>query len=118
MRHQNAQRRFSRTSAHRQALFRNLATSFMLNNGRIETTVPKVKDLRIVVEKLITLGAKTDLHSKRQAYSYLLNKDAVHKLFAEISPKLSGRNGGYTRITRTRVRPGDATEMAVLELVQ
>lgn len=117
MRHQNAQRRFSRTSAHRITLFRNMATSFVLNDGRIETTVPKAKDLRVVVEKLITLGSGTTLHAKRQAYSYLLNKDAVHKLFAEISPRCAGRKGGYTRITRTRVRPGDATEMAILELV-
>jgi len=95
---------------------RNLATSFFKYES-FETTVPKAKELRPVVERLITLGKNDTLAARRQAYSYLMDKAVVHKLFAEIGPRCSTRNGGYTRIVRTRVRHGDAAEMAIIELV-
>lgn len=95
---------------------RNLATSFF-KHERFETTVPKAKELRPVVERLVTLAKNDTLAGRRQAYSYLLDKAVVHKLFTEIGPRNATRNGGYTRIVRTRVRPGDAAELAVIELV-
>jgi len=116
MRHGKGLRNLSRTSSHRRALLRNMATSF-LQAESFETTVPKAKELRPVVERLITLGKNDTLAARRQAYSYLLSKAAVAKLFTEIGPRCSSRNGGYTRIVRTRVRPGDAAEMAIIELV-
>jgi len=116
MRHGKGLRNLSRSASHRRALLRNLATSF-LKYERFETTVPKAKELRPVVERLITLGKSDTLAARRQAYSYLLDKGVVHKLFADVGPRCSSRNGGYTRIVRTRVRPGDAAEMAVIELV-
>ncbi len=95
---------------------RNLATSFF-KHERFETTVPKAKELRPVVERLVTLGKNDTLAARRQAYSYLLDKAVVHKLFTDIGPRNATRNGGYTRIVRTRVRPGDAAELAIIELV-
>ena len=95
---------------------RNLATSFF-KYERFETTVPKAKELRPVVERLVTLAKNDTLAARRQAYSYILDKAVVHKLFTEIGPRNATRNGGYTRIVRTRVRPGDAAELAVIELV-
>jgi len=95
---------------------RNMATS-LLKFERFETTVPKAKELRPVVERLITLGKNDTLAARRQAYSYLTDKAIVHKLFADVGPRCKERNGGYTRIVRTRVRSGDAAEMAVIELV-
>lgn len=95
---------------------RNLATSFF-KYERFETTVPKAKELRPVVERLVTLAKNDTLAARRQAYSYLMDKAVVHKLFTEIGPRNATRNGGYTRIVRTRVRPGDAAELAVIELV-
>ncbi len=95
---------------------RNLATSFF-KYERFETTVPKAKELRPVVERLVTLGKNDTLAARRQAYSYLLDKAVVHKLFTDIGPRNATRNGGYTRIVRTRVRPGDAAELAIIELV-
>ena len=93
-----------------------MATSF-IKYERFETTVPKAKELRPVVERLITLGKNDTLAARRQAYSYLMDKAVVHKLFADVGPRCASRNGGYTRIVRTRVRPGDAAELAVIELV-
>ena len=117
MRHGKAHRKFSRTPAHRRAMFRNMATS-LLQHERVETTIHKAKDLRPVAEKIISLGCEDSLHNRRQALSYLKSKEMVHKLFAEIGPRFKERPGGYTRITRTRIRNGDAAEMAVIELVQ
>ena len=97
-------------------MFRNLATSF-IRQGRLETTVEKAKDLRPVVERLITLGKEDTLPARRAAYGYVMDKAAVHQLFAVVGPRFKERNGGYTRIVRTRVRPGDAAQMAVIELV-
>ena len=116
MRHGKGLRQLSRNTSHRRALLRNLATSFFTYES-FETTVPKAKELRPVVERLITLGKNDTLAARRQAYSYLMDKAVVHKLFAEIGPRCSTRNGGYTRIVRTRVRHGDAAEMAIIELV-
>ncbi len=116
MRHGKALRQLSRNTSHRRALLRNMATSFFEFES-FETTLPKAKELRPIVERLITLGKNDTLSSRRQAYSYLLSKVVVAKLFTDIGPRCSARNGGYTRIVRTRVRPGDAAEMAIIELV-
>ncbi len=116
MRHGSGLRKFTMTSAHRQAMFRNMVTSLIVN-GRLETTVERAKDLRRVVERIIT-GAKTDnLASRRKAHSYLMNKESVQKLFTEVAPKYKTRAGGYSRIVRTRTRAGDAADLAVIELV-
>jgi large subunit ribosomal protein L17 len=117
MRHHNAHRKFSRTSSHRRSLFRNLATA-LITHEQCETTLEKAKDLRSVVEKLITSAKSNSLAAKRQAYSYLEDKNAVHLLFTEVAPRFSSRPGGYTRVIRSRRRHGDAAEMAVIELVQ
>lgn len=116
MQHHKSLRKLGRSPSHRKALFRNLATSF-LQHEKLETTVQKAKELRRVVERLITLGGKDDLHSRRQAYSYIFDKGVVHKLFTEVGPRFKERPGGYTRITRTRRRQGDAAEMAIIEMV-
>ena len=100
----------------RRAMLRNLTTSF-LETGRIETTVARAKEVRSVAEKMITLGKKNTLASRRQALSYITKEDVVKKLFDEIAPKYAERNGGYTRVIRLGARRGDAAEMAVLELV-
>jgi len=116
MRHGKGLRQLSRSTSHRRALLRNLATSF-IKHERFETTVEKAKELRPVVERLITLGKDDNVHSRRQAYSYLMDKTVVHKLFTDIGVRVKSRNGGYTRIVRTRYRNGDAAQMAVIELV-
>jgi len=97
-------------------MFRNMATS-LLREERIETTVEKAKELRRVVEPLITLAGEESLHARRQAYEYLLDKEVVRKLFSEIGPRFKARPGGYTRIVRTRNRAGDAAELAMMELL-
>lgn len=117
MRHRCALRKFNRSSSHRRAMFRNMATALLLHE-KCETTVEKAKDLRRVVEKLITLAGSDTLHARRQAYSYLQDKAVVHKLFAEIGPRFKTRPGGYTRVLRSRTRSGDAAELAVIELVR
>jgi large subunit ribosomal protein L17 len=116
MRHAKTYRKFSRTPSHRRAMFRNMATSLFLHE-RLETTVEKAKDLRSVAEKLITLAGTDTLHARRLAYGYVQDKSAVRKLFDVIGPRFKDRTGGYTRVVRTRVRPGDAAELAVIELV-
>ncbi|MFM1847010.1 MAG: hypothetical protein RL417_484 [Pseudomonadota bacterium] len=116
MRHQHAFRKFQKSPAHRRAMFRNMATS-LLREERIETTVEKAKELRGVVEPLITLAGDDTLHARRQAYSYLLDKKVVQKLFKELGPRFKARPGGYTRIVRTRNRAGDAAELAMMELL-
>jgi len=116
MRHNSAYRKFGRTPSHRRALFRNMATS-LLREGCFRTTVQKAKDLRGVVEGLIASARTDTLHSRRLAYGFLMSKPVVHKLFAEIGPFYSARNGGYTRVVRADFRKGDAAEMAYIELV-
>ena len=116
MRHHNALRKFGMTSSHRRAMFRNMTTSLLLHE-KFETTLERAKDLRRVVEKLITLAGRDNLHARRQAYSYLLSKAVVHKLFAEIGPRFKARPGGYTRVIRSGVRHGDAAQLAYIELL-
>jgi len=128
MRHQHAFRKFSRTASHRRAMFRNLATALVLNDS-IETTVQKAKELKRIVDKLVTLGKTDSLHNRRQAMKYLMpiNKEedgnalkwtAVHKLFTDIGLRFTERAGGYTRVIRTRVRPGDKAQMAYIGFVE
>lgn len=117
MRHGKGLRKFGRNASHRKALLRSLATSFF-KYEKFETTVEKAKELRPIVEKLITSGKQDTLSRRRLAYSYLMDKAVVHKLFAEIGPRFLTREGGYTRIVRTRLRHGDTAEMAVIELVE
>lgn len=116
MRHLNHGRKLGRTSAHRKALLRNLATA-LLEHERITTTEPKAKELRRVADKLVTLGKRGDLHARRQALQVVRNTDIVRKLFNDIAPRFAERNGGYTRVLRLGYRPGDAAAMAVIELV-
>ncbi len=116
MRHRVDGRLFGRTANQRKALLRGLVAS-LFEHERIETTVAKAKEVRKVAEKIVTLGIKGDLHSKRLALSYLPNRAAMSKLFSEIAPRFSGRNGGYLRIIQTRSRIKDSSPMAVIEFV-
>lgn len=109
-------RKLGRATDHRIATLRNLVTS-LLENGRIETTVAKAKEVRCMAEKMITLGKTNTLHTRRQALAYITKEDVVTKVFEEIAPKYSERNGGYTRIIKIGPRRGDAAEMAIIELV-
>ena len=116
MRHRKSGRHFGRTSSHRQAMFRNMSAS-LLRHELIRTTVPKAKELRRVVEPLITM-AKTDSVAKRRlAFSRLRDRDIVTKLFAEIGPRYQARPGGYLRILKCGFRAGDKAPMAIVELV-
>lgn len=118
MRHKNSGRKFSRTPAHRKAMFQNLACA-LLTHGRIRTTEMKAKDLRGVVEPLITLAKRNDLHARRLAYKVLCDHSLVKYLFDEIGPLFSQRAGGYTRLTKLALpRRGDCAPMAVIELVE
>ncbi len=116
MRHRKTGRKLGRVSSHRDAMMRNMVTS-VLEHERIVTTVPKAKEARRVVDQMITLGKRGDLHARRQAMSYVRSKSVVAKLFDELSSQYAERQGGYTRIVRTGVRAGDAAPMAILELV-
>ncbi len=117
MRHRKAGRKLGRNSSHRRSLFRNLVTSF-LRHERIETTESKAKEVTPIVERMITLGKKGDLHSRRRALSYVYDTNVVAHLFSNIAPRFSNTNGGYTRLIKTRVRQGDAANMAILELTK
>ena len=90
----------------------------LLDNGRMETTITRAKEIKPLAEKMITLGKKGDLAAYRQALSFITREDVAHKLFKEIAPEYAERNGGYTRIVRTGVRRGDAAETAIIELVK
>ena len=109
-------RKLGRTTDHRKAMLRAMVT-FLLENGKIETTVTRAKEVRAEAEKMITLGKVTTLHTKRQVLAYVTKEDVAKKVFDEIAPKYKERTGGYTRITRIGTRRGDAAEMAVIELV-
>ena len=109
-------RKLGRTSDHRKAMLRAMVT-FLLENGRIETTVTRAKEVRSMAEKMITIAKTNDLNSKRQVLAYVTKEDVVKKLFDEIAPKYADVNGGYTRIVKIGPRRGDAAEMAVSELV-
>ena len=116
MRHARTGKKLGRDSAHRRALYANLACS-LIEHGRIKTTQAKAKAVKPYVEKMITLGRRGDLHARRQALADLRSQDVVHKLFAEIAGRMADRPGGYTRIIKIGHRPGDAAEMVYLELV-
>ncbi len=111
-----AYRKFGRSSNQRRAMLRNMVTSLILAE-RIETTEAKAKTVRRIADKMITLGKRGDLHAQRQALSYMLDEDAVYKLFHDIAPKYEDRQGGYTRVLKKGPRRGDAAPMAILELV-
>ena len=116
MRHRQSGRKLNRTSAHRKALFMNMSLS-LLKHEQIITTLPKARELKSSVEKLITLGKRGDLHSRKQAYAKLKDKEIVNKLFDTISKRYSERKGGYTRVLKAGFRYGDSAPMAVIELV-
>jgi large subunit ribosomal protein L17 len=116
MRHQRAGKKLGRDSAHRKALYCNLAGA-LIEHGRIETTEAKAKAVKPFVEKMITLGKRGDLHARRQALAALRSNDVVHTLFATVAPRFADRPGGYTRIVKIGPRQGDAAEMVYLELV-
>ena len=128
MNHRQSLKKLNRTAEHRRALLRNMATSLVIH-GKIETTLPKAKALQRVADQLITLGKKNSLHARRQAMTYLqpINREAsgnankltaVHTLFTELAPRFSERNGGYTRVIRTRRRSGDNTQLALIMFVE
>ncbi|MFB9355350.1 50S ribosomal protein L17 [Sneathiella chinensis] len=117
MRHRKSGRKFSRTSSHRQAMFANMAAS-LIKHEQIKTTLPKAKDLRPIVEKLITLGKRGDLHARRQAMAVLSEKAIVDKLFSTLAERYAERKGGYSRVLKAGFRTGDAAPMAVIELVE
>jgi large subunit ribosomal protein L17 len=116
MRHGNAHRKLNRTAEHRRAMFANMAVA-LIQHEQIVTTLPKAKDLRPIVEKLITLGKRGDQHARRQAISKMRDIDIVKKLFEVIGPRYKDRNGGYTRVLKAGFRHGDNAPVAVIELV-
>ena len=116
MRHRNGLRKLNRTSSHRQAMFRNMANS-LLQHEVIKTTLPKAKELRRVVEPMITLGKKPSLANRRLAFDRLRDRDMVVKLFDELGPRFANRNGGYLRILKCGFRDGDNAPMAFVELL-
>jgi large subunit ribosomal protein L17 len=116
MRHGNGLRKLNRTSSHRLAMFRNMAVA-LLTHEAIKTTLPKAKELRRIVEPLITMGKSPTLANKRLAFARLRDREIVLKLFAEIGPRYAARHGGYTRILKMGFRQGDNAPMAFMELV-
>jgi large subunit ribosomal protein L17 len=109
-------RKLGRPTAHRKAMLRGLVT-LLLENGQVETTLTRAKELRAVADKMITLGKANTLASRRAALAYITKEDVVTKLFVEIAPKYESRNGGYTQIFKLGPRRGDAAEMAIIKLV-
>ena len=116
MRHANAGRKLSRTASHRKAMFANMSAA-LIKHEQIVTTLPKAKELRPIVEKLVTLGKRGDLHARRQAAAQMRDEDQVRKLFETIGPRYKDRNGGYTRILKAGYRYGDNAAVAVIEFV-
>ena len=116
MRHKFAGKKLGRDSAHRKALYSNLAAS-LIEHGRIKTTEAKAKAVKPLVEQMITLGRRGDLHARRQALAFLRSQDSVHTLFTDVAPRFADRPGGYTRIVKIGPRAGDAATMVYLELV-
>ena len=116
MRHRQSGRKLNRTSSHRKSLFKNMSQA-LLKHEQIITTLPKAKELKRVVEKLITLGKKGNLHSRRLAFNQIRDNDMVSKLFDNLAKRYSDRNGGYTRVLKAGFRYGDSAPMAVIELV-
>ena len=116
MRHGKAHRKFNRTAEHRKAMFENMAAS-LIKHEQIVTTLPKAKDLRPIVEKLVTLGKRGDLHARRQAIAKLQDEAIVKKLFDVIGPRYAERHGGYTRVLKAGFRHGDSAPIGVIEFV-
>src|SRR5206468_1044507 len=116
MRHRIAHRKLNRTSEHRRAMFANMASA-LIKHEQIVTTLPKAKDLRPIVEKLITLGKRGDLHARRQAVAQIRDIGMVKKLFDVLGPRYKERNGGYTRVLKAGFRYGDSAPVAVIEFV-
>ena len=116
MRHRKAGNKLGRNPSHRRALLRNLVTSVVVED-RVETTLAKAKAVRPLVEKMITLGKRGDVHSRRQAAAFLMTPDSVSRLFATVAPRYGDRKGGYLRIVRTGFRQGDGGEKAMIELL-
>ncbi len=116
MRHHRVGKKLGRDSAHRKALYSNLAGA-LIEHGRIKTTEAKAKAVKPVAERMITLGRRGDIHARRQALAYLRSQEVVHKLFAEVAPRFSQRPGGYSRIVKLGPRQGDSAAMVYLELV-
>jgi large subunit ribosomal protein L17 len=116
MRHHRAGKKLGRDSAHRKALYANLAGA-LIEHGRIRTTEAKAKAVRPIAERMITLGRRGDLAARRRALAYLRSQDVVHKLFSDVAPRFAERPGGYSRIVKLGPRQGDSAEMVYLELV-
>ncbi|MBL1242692.1 MAG: 50S ribosomal protein L17 [OCS116 cluster bacterium] len=116
MRHRNKGRKLNRTASHRKALFANMAAA-LIKHEQITTTLPKAKELRAIVDRLITLGKKGDLHARRHAIAKMRDKEQAKKLFDVLGPRYKDRNGGYTRVLKAGFRYGDNAPMAVIELV-
>ncbi|WP_419769989.1 MAG: 50S ribosomal protein L17 [Candidatus Marinarcus sp.] len=116
MRHKHGYRKLNRTSSHRKALLKNLAIA-LIEREKIETTVPKAKELRRYIEKLVTTSRNADLNTHRLVFAALQSKEATKKIINEIAPKYEERKGGYTSIVKTRIRKGDATPMAYISFV-
>jgi large subunit ribosomal protein L17 len=116
MRHARTGKKLGRDSSHRKALYANLTCS-LIEHGRIKTTEAKAKAVKPMAEQMITLGRRGDLHARRQALAELRSQEIVHKLFSDVGPRMADRPGGYSRIIKIGHRPGDATEMVYLELV-
>ena len=116
MRHGNSGRKLNRTASHRKAMFANMSAS-LITHEQIVTTLPKAKELRPIVEKLITLGKRGDLHARRQVISQIRDEDAAKRLFDTVAPRYSERHGGYLRIMKAGFRHGDNAAMAVIEFV-
>ena len=116
MRHRKAGRKLSRSASHRKAMFNNMVTS-LIHNERVQTTDAKARELRRFAEKIITLGKRGDLHARRLAARTIRDKDALHKLFAELGPRYESRPGGYTRLIKLGFRKGDDAPVTMVELV-
>ncbi len=116
MRHRKAKGKLGRNPSHRRALLRNMVTS-LFKHEQIETTDAKAKQLRRVAERMITLAKRGDLHARRQALSYMMDKETVHKLFAEIKDRYLDRQGGYVRIIKKGIRKGDGARMSIIQLL-
>jgi large subunit ribosomal protein L17 len=116
MRHKLTGRQFGRASGPRRAMFRIMVTD-LLRHGQMKTTIAKAKEIRPLVEKMVTLGKKGELHHRRQAAAFITDKTVLKSVFDDIAPRYKERPGGYTRITRLGVRAGDAAEMALIELI-
>lgn len=117
MRHGMNGRKLNRTSSHRRAMFANMATA-LIKHEQIQTTLPKAKDLRPIVERLVTLGKRGGLHARRQVLAFLGDRDQTEKLFATLGPRYASRNGGYLRVLKAGLRYGDTAPMAIIEFVE